>query len=59
SDVIKSSALNKERPVVVYCGENVRSPLAADTLMKMGHTNVKNYADGYLGWKQGGLPIAQ
>ncbi|MCK5918124.1 MAG: rhodanese-like domain-containing protein [Cocleimonas sp.] len=56
---ITNVALNKNTPIVVYCGANVRSPLAADTLMKMGYTNVKNYADGYIGWKRAGLPIAK
>ena len=52
-------ALDKDTPIVVYCGANVRSPLAADTLMKMGYTNVKNYSDGYVGWKRAGLPTAK
>lgn len=56
---VQNVALNKETPIVVYCGGNVRSPLAADTLMKMGYTNVQNYADGYMGWKKAGLAIAQ
>ena len=56
---VTNVALNKDTPIVVYCGANVRSPLAADTLMKMGYTNVKNYADGYIGWKRAGLPTAQ
>jgi rhodanese-related sulfurtransferase len=55
---ITNVALKKDTPIVVYCGANVRSPLAADTLMKMGYTNVKNYAEGYIGWKREGLPIA-
>ncbi len=56
---VTNVALDKDTPIVVYCGANVRSPLAADTLMKMGYTNVKNYADGYIGWKRAGLPTAQ
>ncbi|HIO93061.1 MAG TPA: hypothetical protein EYG68_09515 [Leucothrix mucor] len=52
-------ALKKDTPIVVYCGANIRSPLAADTLMKMGYTNVKNYSDGYIGWKRVGLPTAK
>ncbi|HFC91427.1 MAG TPA: hypothetical protein ENJ51_01295 [Leucothrix mucor] len=56
---ITNVALDKNTPIIVYCGANVRSPLAADTLTKMGYTNVKNYADGYIGWKRAGLPIAQ
>ena len=55
---ITNVALKKDTPIIVYCGGNVRSPLAADTLMKMGYTDVKNYADGYIGWKRAGLPIA-
>ena len=56
---VTNVALDKDTPIVVYCGANVRSPLAADTLMKMGYTHVKNYSDGYIGWKKAGLPIAK
>jgi len=42
---------------VVYCGANIRSPLAALTLQQMGYRNVANYADGYIGWREAGLPI--
>lgn len=49
-------ARDKNTPIVVYCGGNIRSPLAAHTLQQMGYTNVRNYADGYIGWKQRGLP---
>lgn len=50
-------AQNKDTPIVVYCGGNVRSILAAHTLQQMGYTNVRNYADGFIGWKQHGLPV--
>ncbi len=50
-------ALSKDTPIVVYCGGGVRTPMAADTLQKMGYTNVKNYSAGFMGWKQAGLPI--
>lgn len=56
---IKRHAENKDTPIVVYCGGNIRSPLAAHTLTQLGYTNVKNYADGYLGWKKQGLPVAK
>jgi len=56
---ITSVALSKDTPIVVYCGAGIRTPLAADTLQKMGYTNVKNYSDGYIGWKNAGLPTAQ
>jgi glyoxylase-like metal-dependent hydrolase (beta-lactamase superfamily II)/rhodanese-related sulfurtransferase len=48
---------DRDTPIVVYCGINQRSPLAAETLMRMGYTNVKNYADGFFAWRDGGLPV--
>ena len=48
---------DKNTPVVVYCGINERSPLAAETLHKMGYTNVKNYADGFFAWLEKGNPV--
>jgi rhodanese-related sulfurtransferase len=56
---ITSVALSKDTPIVVYCGAGIRTPLAADTLQKMGYTNVKNYSAGYIDWKKAGLPTAQ
>ena len=55
---VTGAAQSKDTPIVVYCGGNIRSPLAAETLQNMGYTNVKNYADGYLAWRKAGLPIA-
>ena len=52
-------ALSKDTPIVVYCGAGIRTPLAADTLQKMGYTNVRNYSAGFIGWRQAGLPVAQ
>lgn len=48
---------DKNVPIVVYDDYNQRSPLAADVLMKLGYTQVKNYADGFYKWKQAGLPV--
>lgn len=47
----------KDTPIVVYDDFNQRSPLAADALVKLGYTQVKNYADGFYKWKQSGLPV--
>lgn len=49
---IQSLAPEKNTPLVVYCGAGLRSPLAAETLQQMGYTNVRNYSEGYLGWKK-------
>lgn len=46
-----------DTPLVVYCGTNRRSPLAASVLQKMGYTSVKNYADGFPAWESAGLPV--
>ncbi|MBT9612800.1 MAG: MBL fold metallo-hydrolase [Burkholderiales bacterium] len=54
---IDTFAPNKKTPIVVYSSFNRRSPLAADTLMQLGYTNVKNYADGFFKWKRAGLPV--
>jgi len=54
---VTGHAQSKDTPIVVYCGANIRSKLAAYTLMEMGYTNVKNYPDGFIGWKRQGLPI--
>lgn len=54
---IKDQASDLDTPIVVYCGTNVRSPLAAKTLKEMGYTNVLNYADGFQEWKKQALAI--
>ena len=46
-----------ETPIVVYCGINQRSPLAAETLQRMGYTSVSNYAPGFFEWRDAGKPI--
>lgn len=43
--------------IVVYCGTNRRSPLAAATLRQMGYTNVYNYADGFPAWLEAGNAV--
>lgn len=54
---ITNYAEDKDTPIVVYCGLNIRSPLAAQTLMELGYTNVKNYSDGFITWKKQGNPV--
>ena len=56
---IEASVPDKGTPIVVYCGVSQRSPLAADTLIKLGYKNVKNYRDGFVNWKRAGLPVQQ
>ncbi|WP_018866513.1 MULTISPECIES: rhodanese-like domain-containing protein [unclassified Thioalkalivibrio] len=48
---------DKDTPIVVYCGQNLRSVAAAQTLQQMGYTNVYNYPGGFFEWKDAGLPL--
>jgi len=54
---IEVAVPDKTTPIVVYCDVSQRSPLAADTLIKLGYKNVKNYRDGFFNWKRAGLPV--
>ena len=54
---IEAAVPDKTTPIVVYCGVSQRSPMAADTLIKLGYKNVKNYRDGFFNWKRAGLPV--
>lgn len=44
---------------VFYCQSAWRSALAVKDLMDMGATNVAHLADGFKGWKDAGMPVAQ
>ncbi len=46
--------LNQE--IILYCGGGYRSALAADSLQKMGFSNVASLAEGWRGWNDRGLP---
>ena len=54
---IANEVPDKDTPIVVYCGINQRSPLAAETLRKMGYTRVSNYAPGFFEWRDAGKPV--
>jgi rhodanese-related sulfurtransferase len=45
--------------VILYCGGGYRSALAADSIQKMGYTNVESMDGGYTAWQQAGLPISK
>jgi rhodanese-related sulfurtransferase/glyoxylase-like metal-dependent hydrolase (beta-lactamase superfamily II) len=51
---IASIVPDKSTPVVVYCGKNIRSPLAAQTLTSLGYSDVKNFKDGVFAWEKAG-----
>jgi rhodanese-related sulfurtransferase len=45
--------------IVLYCGGGYRSALAADSLQKMGYTNVLSMDGGWKRWKELGYPTEQ
>ncbi|MCL6504492.1 MAG: hypothetical protein K6T86_17570 [Pirellulales bacterium] len=45
--------------IVLYCGGGYRSALAAESLQKMGYTNVWSMAGGFRGWCEAGLPVTK
>lgn len=55
---IEEQAPNLDQPIICYCGGGSRSALVAESLQKMGYTNVKSMAGGIGAWKTAGLPIA-
>jgi rhodanese-related sulfurtransferase len=45
--------------LVLYCGGGFRSALVAESLQKMGYTNVKSMDGGFGGWKDAGNDIVR
>ena len=43
--------------IVLYCGGGYRSALAADSLQKMGYTNVISMDGGVRAWREAGYSI--
>ncbi len=54
---IEVKAPDKSAKIVLYCGGGFRSALAADTLQKMGYTNVFSLAGGMGAYTKAGLPV--
>lgn len=47
----------REARVVVHCAAGARSLLAAETLKKMGYSNVSSMAGGFAEWATRGFPV--
>jgi len=50
-----SKIKDRDARVVVYCGKGIRGVSAANTLKKMGYSNVSNLKGGMQAWKEAGL----
>lgn len=53
----KVSALDKSKPVIVYCAVGGRSAYAADDMAKLGFKNVYNLTGGIRAWTAAGYPV--
>jgi len=54
---VEKAIPNTKREIVLYCGGGFRSALAAESLGRMGYTNVASMDGGWRGWKEAGGPI--
>jgi len=54
---IEELAPDISTPIICYCGGGGRSALAAESLQRMGYTNVKSMTGGFKAWRAEGLPI--
>ena len=48
---------DKTARIVVYCGLDLRSPLATKTLNDLGYANAVNMTGGLKAWKAAGYPL--
>jgi len=56
---IEKIAPDPAAPIVCYCNGGNRSAIAADTLQRMGYTNVRTLRGGLAAWVAAGLPTAR
>ena len=56
---IERAIPEKDAPIVLYCGGDFRSALAADNLQRMGYANVFSLDGGWRGWAERGLPTVK
>jgi rhodanese-related sulfurtransferase len=54
---IERAIPDQDEEIILYCGGGFRSALAADTLAKMGYTNVVSMDGGWKRWRELGYPV--
>ena len=55
--LIEQTIPDVDTKIVLYCGGGSRSALSAESLQKMGYTNVYSMAGGYRDWKEHGYEL--
>lgn len=56
---IETKVPDKNAEIVLYCGGGFRSALAAESLGKMGYTNVISMDGGIKAWRDAGKPLVK
>lgn len=56
---IEKTVPDTDREIILYCGGGYRSLLAADSLQKMGYTNVFSLAGGIRDWRDNGGEVTE
>jgi len=56
---IEKFATDKSSDLILYCGGGYRAALAADSLQRMGYTNVRSMAGGWRAWIDADGPIEE
>jgi rhodanese-related sulfurtransferase len=54
---IEERVPDKKAELILYCGGGFRSALSADSLQKMGYSNVASMAGGWRAWQAAGAPV--
>lgn len=54
---IEKEIPDKDRELILYCGGGYRSALVAESLQKMGYTNVYSMDGGWKAWRDSGAPV--
>jgi rhodanese-related sulfurtransferase len=54
---IEKQIPDKGAEIILYCGGGFRSALTADSLQRMGYTNVASMAGGWRAWQENGGPV--
>lgn len=55
----KVAALDKSKPILVYCAAGGRSSSAQEAMIKLGFKNVVNLDGGYEEWLAAGQPVVK